>query len=168
MRPASRGISALVLAFAVLGCGRPPLPKSAVSPLLGKRMPTVQRRAIDGRAVDSDAHGQKTVVVEFFAQYCEPCKRTLPAAQALSNDRSDVVVIGVAEDADESVVRELVASYGLTFAVIHDRDHVLSGRFRVTDIPASFVAAPDRTLRWFGGPGQRPGDLEQAVEALAP
>ena len=149
------------------GCGRPPVPASAKSPLLGKPLPKVQQRAIDGREVDSHAGDHGSVVVKFFAQYCEPCKRTLPAAQALAAERSDVLVIGIAEDEDESVVRQLVATYGLTFPVIHDRGRVLSGRFRVVDIPMSFVAGLDRQLRWVGGPGQGPSDLEQAVDALS-
>jgi thiol-disulfide isomerase/thioredoxin len=150
-----------------VGCARPPMPASAKSPLLGTPLPKVDRRAIDGRKVDSHAGDHGSVVVKFFAQYCEPCKRTLPAAQALAADRPDVLVIGIAEDEDESVVRQLVATYGLTFPVIHDRGRVLSGRFRVVDIPMSFVAGPDRQLRWVGGPGQRPSDLEQAVDALS-
>ncbi len=149
-------------------CGRPPLPASAPSPLVGKPLPQVERRAIDGRKVDSHAGAQAIVVVKFFAHYCEPCKRTLPAAQALAASRPDVLVIGVATDEEEGVVRELVATYGLTFPVVHDRGRVLSGRFRVLDLPISFVAGPDRTLRWVGGPEQGASDLEQAVDAMTP
>jgi thiol-disulfide isomerase/thioredoxin len=164
-RSLALGITGTLVATA---CGRPPVPASAKSPLLGRPLPKVEHRAIDGRKVDSHGGAQGTVVVKFFAQYCEPCTRTLPAAQALAEGRPDVLVIGIAEDEDESVVRQLVATYGLTFPVIHDRGRVLSGRFRVVDIPMSFVAGPDRQLRWVGGPGQRPSDLEQAVEALSP
>jgi hypothetical protein len=45
---------------------------------------------------------------------------------------------------------------------------VLSGRFRVIDLPISFVAGPDRTLRWVAGPEQRASELEQAVDAMTP
>jgi peroxiredoxin len=128
----------------------------------------VDRKAIDGRAIDAARLDGKTVVVKFFAQYCEPCTRTLPAAQSLSTERPDVVVIGVAEDEDETVVRGLVSTYGLSFPIVHDRGRVLAGRFRVTELPATFVAGADGKLRWVGGPEQRPSDLERAVEAVAP
>ena len=158
----------VVALIGALGCGRPELPRSVPSPLLGKPVPAIERRALDGANVDTAQLRGRTIVVKFFAHYCEPCKRTLPAAELLSKERPDVVVIGVAEDEDESVVRELVASYGLTFPVIHDRGQVLAGRFRVSDLPVSFVAGPDGRLRWVGGADQGPGDLEQAVEAVAP
>ncbi len=162
-----RGLIALAgAALSTAACGPPALPRSAPSPLLGKALPHIQRRTIDGRTVDSHAGQQAAIVVKFFAQYCAPCKHTLPSAQALAMRRRGVLVIGVAEDEDESVVRALVAAYGLSFPVIHDRERVLAGRFRVSDIPATFVAGPDGTLRWVGGPEQRPSDLEQAVLAL--
>ena len=160
-----------VLAIALVGaagCGRPDLPRSAASPLLGKPVPAIERRALDGAMVDTTHLRGRTIVVKFFAHYCEPCKRTLPAAQLLSRDRPDVAVIGVVEDEDESVVRELVATYALTFPVIHDRGQALAGRFRVTDLPVAFVTGPDGRLRWIGGPDQGAGDLEQAVNAVAP
>jgi len=35
----------------------------------------------------------RDVVVKFFARYCAPCHRTLPAAQKLKRDRADLVVL---------------------------------------------------------------------------
>lgn len=127
----------------------------------------MSERAIDGAPIDPASLAGKTVVVKFFAQYCEPCTRTLPVAQGLSTERPDVVIIGVALDDQESVVRGMIATYGLTFPVIHDRGRTVAGRFRVSDIPATFVAGPDGKVRWFGGPGQPPLDVERAVDALA-
>ncbi len=155
-------------ALAAVGCGRPPLPASAPSHLLGRPLPKIDQRSMDARPIDPAVLAGRTVVVKFFAQYCEPCTRTLPAAQRLSKDRPDVIVVGVAEDEQESVVRELLSTYELTFPVIHDRNRVLAGRFRVTELPATFVAGPDGAIRWVGGPEQRPSDLEQAVGAVAP
>jgi hypothetical protein len=43
---------------------------------------------------------------------------------------------------------------------------VLSGRFRVTEMPATFVVAPDGTVRWVGGAEQSEDALRRAVDAV--
>jgi peroxiredoxin len=154
------------LAFAAPACGGVQhMPPSMASPLAGKPLPDFQRPALDGAKVDTAALRGRVVVVKFFAKYCEPCKRTLPAVEALAKDRADVAFIGVAEDERESDVREVIGAYGLTFPVVHDRANVLSGRYRVSEMPVTFVADAKGVIRWIGGPAQSEDELEQAIGA---
>ena len=37
----------------------------------------------------------RVVVVDFFAAYCLPCQRALPAVERLARERRDVVFVGV-------------------------------------------------------------------------
>jgi peroxiredoxin len=164
---ATRLGASLLLATLGAGCGRPAVPDSSASAVLGKPMPAIDRRALDGREVEPASYAGKTVVVKFFAEYCEPCKRTLPEAEALSRSRRDVVVIGISEDEREDVARGIVEGYGLSFPVLHDRGQVLSGRFRVGSLPATFVVDPQGIVRWAGF-GARSQAMEQAVDAIAP
>ena len=69
--------------------------------------------------------------------------------QALHRRHPKLVVLGISLDADIDVARALVARHGLTFPVIHDPQGILAGRFRVTEIPASFVV--DHGGRVLGG-----------------
>lgn len=161
-------LAALALALAAPACGgAPQMPPSMASPLAGKPLPDFQRPALDGARVDTKALRGRVVVVKFFAKYCEPCKRTLPAVEALSKDRADVAFIGVAEDEREADVQEMVRTYGLTFPVVHDRGNVLSGRYRVSEMPVTFVVDAQGVVRWVGGPGQSEDELQQAVAAAA-
>jgi cytochrome c biogenesis protein CcmG, thiol:disulfide interchange protein DsbE len=163
----ARFCSPLLLVAVAAGCGRPAVPDSSRSDVLGKAMPSIDRRALDGRKVDPASYAGKTVVVKFFAEYCEPCKRTLPEAEALSRSRTDVVVIGISEDEREDVARGIVEGYGLSFPVVHDRGQVLSGRFRVGSLPATFVVDAQGIVRWAGF-GARSQAMAEAVEAIAP
>lgn len=88
------------------------------------------------------------MVVKFFASYCEPCTRTLPDAERLKKARPDVLVLGINEDEYQQTARDLVSEYGLTFPVIHDTDNVLAGRFRVRDMPVTFVLDREGKVRW--------------------
>jgi peroxiredoxin len=153
-------------AVALAACAAAAPPPSMDHPLLGKALPEVQRPSLAGPRVDLASLRGKVVVVKFFAAYCEPCMRTLPEAQRVHERQSaEVAVVGVSEDERASEARELVARFGLTFPVVHDAGNVLSGRFRVREMPVVFVADRSGVVRWVGGPGQAPSDTERAVRA---
>jgi peroxiredoxin len=141
------------------------MPPSAPSTLREHPLPEVTRRALDGGHVDTKSLRGKVVVVKFFAKFCEPCKRTLPAVERLHEKRSDVAFIGIAEDEHESESQEVVTAYALSFSVVHDAGQVLSGRFHVSEMPTTFVADKKGIVRWVGVASQTEEDLERAVTA---
>ena len=166
--PLKSSLAALALAgAAATACGSAGVPASAPSPLAQKPLPEFKRPALDGSMVDIKALRGRPVVVKFFAEYCEPCTRTLPAAEELHRERPDVAFIGISEDELASTAAKVRADYSLTFPVVHDRSQVLAGRFRVSEMPYTFVADAQGVVRWVGGPDQDEADLAQAVDALA-
>ena len=156
----------ILVAGLLLGCGKPAeAPPSSTSSLLGKEAPTFKRDALDGSSFDLAGTRGKVVVVKFVAKYCEPCKRTLPAIEKLHHERPDVVIVGVAEDEREGDARELVASFGLTFPVVHDASNVLAARYRVSDLPVTYVLDGKGNVAWVGGPEKTDADIVAAIEA---
>ena len=158
-----------IAALSVAACAQA-MPLSHKHPLAPageqtKALPPIRGRTIDGAPLDPSATRGRVVVVKFFAKYCEPCKESLPWVEKLAVERTDVLVIGVAEDERESQVRGLANAHGLTFPIIHDVGNALAGRFRVSDMPATFVADPSGRIRWVGGPGQTEAELRAAVSA---
>jgi thiol-disulfide isomerase/thioredoxin len=134
--------------------------------LLNQPLPEMSHfQSLDGDALDPAGLHGRAVIVKFFASYCEPCKRTLPATERAHEQYGDAVFIGVSEDDDADTARQLVQKYGLTFPVIKDEDHVLFGRFRVGDLPKEYVADKTGTIRWIGGGDQPESDFDQAVDA---
>lgn len=155
----------LSVAAPLVGCGHPPMPPSAANDRLGGALPTFARPALDGRKVDIAERG-KITVVKFFAKYCEPCKKTLPAAEAMHRNTPDVRVIGISEDEYRADAEAMVKTFRLTFPVVLDRGNVLAGRYRVNELPAVFVADANGTVRWVGPPEATEGDIEAAVKAV--
>jgi thiol-disulfide isomerase/thioredoxin len=159
--------AALVLLVALPGvaCGPPAFPVSVGHPLLGARLPEIHRQSLDGHAVDKGTLSGAPVLVKFFADYCQPCKETLPAAERIHEAYPDVVFLGVDEDESNEVARDVAHRYGLSFPVVHDASNVLAGRFRVSSMPMTFVADASGIIRWIGAEGQTEGELRQAVQA---
>ncbi len=130
-------------------------------------MPSLGRQTLTGKRLDTSQLDGDLVVVKFFAKYCAPCQKTLPAAERLHRERENVVVIGVSEDETEAEAREQVETYGLTFRIVHDRGNAIAGRFRVSELPHTFVADRGRRVVWVGGPDQDESDLERAIDSLS-
>jgi cytochrome c biogenesis protein CcmG/thiol:disulfide interchange protein DsbE len=157
----------LPLACAHADGGAGPAPPSARSPVLGAAMPAFKRPSVQGPVFDTATATGRVLVVDFFAAYCLPCQRTLPAVERLARERRDVLFVGVSLDDDAGLAMRQVLRHRLTFPVVHDAGNVLAGRFRVTDLPATFVIDSAGRVAWVSGPGQSEGALDRAVAAVA-
>ena len=155
----------------LVACGGPAAPAvappSTQSSLLGKPAPAFKRDAVDGSHVAVAGDG-KVVVVKFVAKYCEPCMRTLPAIERLHAKHPEIEIIAVSEDEHESEARELVKTFGLTFPMVHDSQQVLAARYRVHDLPVTYILDGKGTVAWVGGPEKSESDLVAAIEATKP
>ena len=158
---------ALLCTLACAQTAGPP-PASSPSKLLGEAVPAFRRPTLQGGTFDTAAAAGQIVVVDFFADYCQPCQRTLPALEALHRARPGLAIVGVSLDETPDRAWRSVRRHGLTFPVIHDAGNVLAGRLRVTELPISFVIDGGGHVRWVGGPEQARDALERAVAAVAP
>lgn len=94
----------------------------------------------------SDYRGQ-TVILNFWATWCVPCRTEMPDLQAAYEGVPDVVVLAVnAQEADPAVIR-FIDEFGLTFPVVLDRDGAVREHYGVLGLPATFFIDADGILR---------------------
>jgi len=122
---------------------------------------------LQGGTFDTAEAAGKVLVVDFFADYCKPCQRKLPALEALHRAHPEFAVVGVSLDESADRAWKTIGRHKLTFPVVHDAGNVLAGRFRVTELPFGFVADVAGKVRYVAGPMQPEDALERAVLALA-
>jgi cytochrome c biogenesis protein CcmG, thiol:disulfide interchange protein DsbE len=88
----------------------------------------------------------KTVVLNFFASWCEPCKREAPVLEQLwQRDRaSNLVVLGVDTGPDAaSDGRRFVRVHGITYPVVFDPNaRVASNRYVLPGLPVTYILNP--------------------------
>lgn len=171
LRLTVRRAAVAVLSCASIACSHAatpagPPPASSPSRLLGEPLPSFRRPTLQGQTFDTAASSGKWLVVDFFADYCKPCQRTLPALEALHRQQPGLTIIGVSLDDTPDGAWRSVRRHRLTFPVIHDAGNVLAGRMRVTELPMSFVIDGGGRVRWVGGPNQPGGALEHVVVTL--
>jgi len=157
----------LLLVAVFTGCGGAapkPLPPSASSPLISHASPDFRRPALDGSTVETTTWRGRVIVVDFFSEHCVPCARSLPSIEALHRALPNVAVLGVSEDDDVSGAQRMIQRHSLTFPVVHDDGHALAGRFRVSELPATFVVDGRGVVRWRGTP-ETEDDVRAVVES---
>src|SRR5215213_5446410 len=100
MRLWRRAFVGVVVALAALACaGEGP------APVVGRRAPDFSLASIDGGRLSLAGLEGKPVVVNFFATWCLPCKKELPAFQELSSRYAEreltFLLVDMQEDPDD-------------------------------------------------------------------
>jgi thiol-disulfide isomerase/thioredoxin len=102
-----------------------------------------------GDQFDLSAYKGKTVVVNFWASWCDPCKEEMPAMQQLAENNPDVVIIGIAASNDSRDKATAFASdLGITYPLGIDTgangpNGKIASAYQVFGFPATFFINAD-------------------------
>jgi peroxiredoxin len=115
-------------------------------PKVGAHAPlfSLQRLTGDGDLSLRSLRG-RTVVLNFFASWCGPCKREAPDLEALwRQDRShDLVVLGVDSNDSRGDALRFVHAHGVTYPVVSDPNgQVAANSYGLANLPATWVLNP--------------------------
>ena len=119
---------------------------------IGQPVPDFVLEDLDGQPVRLSDFRGKTVVLNFWASWCPPCRAEMPDLLEVYEDRlaqGDLVVIAVdklAEDSRGAVV-DFAEEFGLTFPVLFDASDEVSQRYGVRGLPSTFFIDRDGVLR---------------------
>lgn len=99
----------------------------------------------------------KTVLINFWATWCGPCKAELPDIESLSKSYASrgLVVIGVSVDKGGDLLSDVsnfVSQNGLTYQIVIDNDNVADAYGNINAIPTSFLVNKDGKIvdKWIG------------------
>lgn len=110
------------------------------------------------------------VVVDFWASWCAPCRRSFPwlnEMQARYRDQG-LVIIGVNVDAERADADKFLAAVPAGFRIVYDPTGKLPEQFGVTAMPSSFVFDRKGELvsRHLGFQNARRGEYEAVLRQL--
>jgi len=164
MRPSISPAKHLLLSLALLALAGPlrvsaaapaddegltPMPDRPAAPAFDLKDPQDRPQRL------ADYRG-KTVILNFWATWCPPCREEMPSMQrayeAVSGDDITLVAINVGEDAE--TIREFLESYPVEFPLPMDLDSSVVLSYPVKGLPTTFVIDPDGRLAYVATGGR--------------
>lgn len=123
----------------------------------------------DGPKSLADAKG-KVVIVDFWATYCQPCKKSFPKYQELVEQFGGelaVIAVSVDEpgDVDEAKLKEFAASTKVKFPIIWDKEHKTAEAYKPPKMPTSFIIDKDGNIAHQHA-GYESGEEEKIAEEV--
>jgi len=133
------------------------------------RLPSLTMTDSHGAAINLENLSGRVVIVDFWATWCPPCRRTLPEMEALSThygDRLAVVTVCLSSPADE--LERVRARLAPGLPAVAGTDEVLAAFGSVVHVPTLMVFGPDgaRAQVYIGAPEDLPRQLETLIEGL--
>ena len=93
----------------------------------------------------------KVVLLNFWATWCPPCRKEMPAMEQLYQTYKDkgFMIVAVSQDqAPPATVRSFAEELKLSFTVWHDRDSLVGKQYSVPGVPASYLIGRDGRIAY--------------------
>jgi peroxiredoxin len=120
---------------------------------VGKSAPEVKAESVAGDGPNTLAEGKgQIVIVDFWATFCDPCRKSFPAYQDLVDKYAgDLAVIAVSVDDPEDVtvddVKQFAEELGVSFSIVWDKTQETAGVYKPPKMPTSYIIDKEGVLR---------------------
>ena len=109
----------------------------------------------------------KVVVLDFWASWCVPCRRSFPWLNTMYEKYGDegLVIVGVNLDFDRADAERFLREYPASFDIVYDEDKGLAKQFEVIAMPSSYLIGRDGKIleRHLGFKVKKQADYEAAI-----
>lgn len=122
--------------------------------------PQFTLKTFDGEEVSLSDYAGKSVVINFWASWCPPCRDEAPILNQFherTSERDDVVLLGIAVWDEEAESRSFMQQYNLSFTNLSDETGSVLIDYGVYGIPETYFVSPEGKLV-----GKYRGPLESA------
>jgi peroxiredoxin len=114
------------------------------APELNAIAPSFTLPALDGSQVSLERLRGSTVIINFWATWCEPCRVEMPILQAFYESHRDrglrVLAVNLGETPE--AVRAWVDEFGLTFDMLLDPQQTVAALYQIRGQPSTYVVSP--------------------------
>lgn len=122
-------------------------------PAVNHPAPDFTLTTLGGEQFTLSEQGGTPVVLNFWATWCGPCQRELPALQAAAERYAGRVhFVGVDQGESAETVQKYVDELGLTFTIPIDKEQLMAQRYNVMGLPTTFFIDGEGVIRhlWMG------------------
>ncbi len=181
MRIRTPAILLALSTFVLAACGEEPDPKTPATAKdsggggggngvsKGDKAPGFSIASLNGQGKMTIAPG-KVTIVDFWATWCEPCKKSFPKYQELyvKYKASGLEIVAVSVDDDKGGIPGFVKSYGAKFPVGWDDGHKLADRWKPENMPSAYIVDKSGVVKHVhkGYHEGEEAEIEKEIKAL--
>jgi thiol-disulfide isomerase/thioredoxin len=113
--------------------------------LAGKLAPDVELKDIQGNALKLSSFKGKTLLLDFWATWCGPCREDGPALDKLYKryGGKNLAIIGISVDEERGVVQKFLAEHPHEYPIVLTTENELPSTYAVAAFPTYFIIDPD-------------------------
>jgi cytochrome c biogenesis protein CcmG/thiol:disulfide interchange protein DsbE len=158
----------LLLVFLALPAFTRPIPIAGAG---GRSAPPF---SLPGRSgtVSLDSLRGRVVYVDFWASWCEPCRRSFPWLNTLREHYADrgLTIVAINLDKDRRAADAFLEKFPADFLVAYDPAGKSAEAYRVSAMPSSFLIGPTGALLWShaGFDLRKTGAIEAQIQEACP
>jgi thiol-disulfide isomerase/thioredoxin len=125
---------------------------SAFAQDVNSKAPDFSAKDLNGNQVKlSDLKG-KVVVLDFWASWCVPCKKSMPhLIELYENNKADsLVVLGINVDTDREKINEFQSAINsvISFPLIFDKDSKIPPLYNVEGMPTTVIINKEGVIKY--------------------
>ena len=143
------------------------IPGKGILPLDGKPFHPFVLKNLDGKTVDSKSLQGHWVFLHFWASWCGPCRKELPAIQRMTKimkaAKLKIVLINTAET--EDIVFNFFGTLAVDLDTLIDTNGQLTEKYKPRGLPTTFLIDPSGKMRYIALGGQE-WDKKAYIEFL--
>ena len=118
-------------------------------------------------SLDLTQYRGKVVVLDFWASWCAPCRRSFPWWNKMHAKYADegLVIIGVNLDNDPESALAFLEEYPADFNIYYDTNKELAKKFGVQAMPSSYIVGRDGEIyaKHFGFKVKKQDEYEAVI-----
>jgi len=140
-------LTTLMLGFGLANAAPEMIPEEKVD-LVGTTAQSFEAQMWDGSTFKLEDQRGKTVVLSFWASWCGPCRKELPALSEMQSQRDDVVVYAVNVDRTKQEAQRFLAQVSFDLPIVWDNNSEAMGSYDVLSMPTMFLIDANGTIKW--------------------
>lgn len=116
------------------------------TPDLPDQAPSWKLKTLEGEMVSLKDFRGKTVVLNFWATWCGPCKAEIPTFSEFAEENPNIPVLGIAVNSSYRDLQRMSKQLNMKYPILI-ADAQVQKNYKVRDLPTTVIVGPEGNIK---------------------